>query len=76
MIGSEVLFMSSHLGDVVSVRHLIIENSSQWVIGRNVTKFSNIVHIDGNYLQLPRNAHGINERISLINQGKYSYILM
>eukprot|EP00171_Calliarthron_tuberculosum_P000101 IDg101t1 len=37
----------------VRVRHLIIQGSSQWVIGRNVTKHCNIIHINGNKLQLP-----------------------
>lgn len=36
-------------------------------------KFSNIVHIGGNQLQLPPNVHGINGRISLIIQGEHSY---
>ena len=45
IIGSVMLFARTDLGNCVDIRHLIIEGSSQWLIGKNVTKHCNIEHI-------------------------------
>lgn len=56
-------------GNVMSVRTLVIEGSSQWVIGRNVTKRCNIQHIGGNKLVL----RDSNDRVQLHDVGFHSY---
>jgi len=46
-----------------------IDGSSQWIIGRNVTKHCNIEHIGGQYLKFPNGS-----KISLIDHDMHSYI--
>ncbi len=55
MLGS--VFISACLSDGsnINIRHIVIEGSSQWVVGRNVTSKCDIVHSNGNYLNLPNN---------------------
>ena len=66
IIGSIMLQMLTDNNNVIEIRHLIIQGSSQWVIGRNLTSKTNIVHIDGDYILLPNGDH-----LSMI-QGKDS----
>ena len=40
-------------GTDVYINHIVIEGSSQWTIGRNVTSKCDIIHSNRNYLQLP-----------------------
>ncbi len=51
-----MLKAKSDQGDEVSIMHLIIEGSCQWVNGRNLTTKCNIFRIGKNVLQLPDNA--------------------
>lgn len=53
IIGSLFLTAMSDSGNPIRMRHLIVEGSSQWVIGRNVTKSCDILQIDTNVLKLP-----------------------
>ena len=39
-------------GTSIKIRHVVIEGSSQWLIGRNLTAKCDIVHSSGNYLRL------------------------
>ena len=39
-------------GAEVNMRHIVIEGSSQWLIGRNVTTKCDIIHTNGNHLKL------------------------
>lgn len=57
---------------MTNIRHFVIEGSSQWVIGRNVTSVSNIIHIGNNAIEII-DEHGI-EYISMINRNRLSYI--
>lgn len=56
-------------GEQVRIRHLLIEGSSQWVVGRNVTSKCDIQHINGNFLKLPNG-----NKVSLIEKDMHSYI--
>eukprot|EP00171_Calliarthron_tuberculosum_P001315 IDg1315t1 len=69
ILGSVVMRATLSNSTTVDIRHLIIEGSSQWLIGRNVTKHCDIVHIGGNYLRLPENT-----AIKLKNHGYHSYV--
>ena len=42
-------------GILISINHIGIEESAQWVIGRNVTAKCHIIHSKGNYLELSNN---------------------
>ena len=53
LLGSININLTSDQHNLISIRHLIIDGSSQWLIGRNVTKHCNIVHINENKLVLP-----------------------
>lgn len=53
---------------------LYCKRSSQWVIGRNVTRKANIEHIGKNALTFE--AHGEQDYISLTNSGFLSYVLL
>lgn len=48
ILGSVFLITIFDQGTPVGIRHLIIDGSSSWVIGRNVTPKANINHIGGN----------------------------
>lgn len=40
-------------GTAVKIWHLIIDGSSQWVVGRNVTRKCNVIYLFDNMVQLP-----------------------
>ena len=56
-------------GMEVNIRHVVIEKSSQWVIDKNVISKCDIVHTNGNYLQLTNQT-----RISVEDFGHHSYV--
>ena len=55
MLGSIFIYASLSDGSITNIRHVVIEGSSQWVVGRNVNFKCEIVHSNGNYLKLPNN---------------------
>lgn len=71
MLGSVVLSATTNQGTIVNIRHLVIEGSSQWVVGRNVSRHCNIDHIYRNALILPAS---LESYISLVDHGFHSYI--
>ncbi len=48
IIGSVILTVKSDNSNYINIRHIVIEGSSQWVVGRNVTRRSNLNHIEQN----------------------------
>ena len=52
----------------VKIRHIVVEGSSQWLIERNVTTKSDIIHTNRNYLEL-----SIHSTFALENIEKHSY---
>lgn len=52
-LGSLIIKRISYQGVPAQIRHLVIQASSQWVIGRNVTRHCDVLHIGENRLMLP-----------------------
>lgn len=54
-INSFILSISvlSYKGNVIPIRHLVIEFSSQWVLGRNVTRPCKLYFAVNNMIELP-----------------------
>lgn len=52
LIGLIFLTATTDQRNIIQIHHVIIEGSSQWVIDRNVTRKSNIMHTSRNFLQL------------------------
>ena len=69
MLGSVIVSSFLDDGTVINIKHILIEGSAQWEIGRNVTAKCHIIHIKGNYLKLPNNIE-----FSLENVDLHSYI--
>ena len=69
MLGSIIISAKLNDGTDINVRHIFIEGSSQWVIGRNVTIKCDIVHTNGNYIKISDQV-----RIPLQNVDTHSYV--
>ena len=75
IIGSVCLTVRSNAGRSVVIRHLVIDGSSQWVIGRNIVRKCNLLYDQQNILQLPAYTDsGEREFIPLIDDDMHSYI--
>lgn len=75
IVGSVFFSATSDQGYPIKIKHLIIEGSSQWVIGRNVTKYCDIIRIGGNALKLPVENDGSGATfISLVDHDLHCYI--
>lgn len=71
--GSNTLYFRSGSGASVSTCHVIMQFSSQWVIGRNLTRFSNLVHVYGHCILLLL-TKGHRECISMVDYDRHSYL--
>ena len=74
ILGSILLSLLSDQGVKVEIRHLIIEGSSPWIIGRNVTRHSDIIHRKGNYLHFSLLQSNATNTLQLINHDFHSYL--
>ena len=73
IVGSVLLTARCNDGTLIQIRHLLIEGSSPWVIGRNVTRKCNILHAEGDLLQVPVvNSNSVS--LSLLEHELHSYI--
>lgn len=72
ILGSTVLTAISDSSNSINITHLVLEGSSQWVIGRNVTRKANIEHLERNALAVV--ADGITDYVSMIDHEFLSYI--
>lgn len=48
IIGSVHIDAFADSGLKFSIRHLLLDGSSPWVVGKNVTRHSNILHLEKN----------------------------
>lgn len=53
ILGSATIQFRSDSGNTISVRHIVVDGSSPWVTGRNVTRKCDIILIYGNFIRLP-----------------------
>ena len=72
ILGSVLLSAQADSGRKVNIRHLVLDGSSQWVIGRNVTSNANLIHVGKNALQIVKD--GITNHISMVNRKFLSYV--
>lgn len=56
----------------VLIRHLVLDVSSQWVIGKNVTKHANIVYVYRNAVEFQ--VEGVTDCFSIIEHKFLSYV--
>lgn len=70
ILGSVLLCAKSLNENLFSIRHLIIEGSSQWVAERIVMKLCNIEHIDDKKMLLPDREN----YIDFVDHNLHSYI--
>ena len=70
--GSVNIDLTSSEGRRVRICHLVISSSSPWVIGRNVTKFCDIIHRGGNFLRFGDSSSP--HTIPLVNKEFHSFI--
>lgn len=59
-------------GNAPAIRHLVVEGSSEWVTGRNVTARSDILHVSRNAIQICTN--GLDDLVPMVYSGSLSYI--
>lgn len=74
ILGPAVLTTQSDQGIQINIRHLIIEGSSQWIIGRNVTQYADIIHVNGNYLRFSNTKSNEPVTLQLLNHDMHSYL--
>lgn len=75
IIGSVIIVCRSDLNRPGEIRHLVLEGSSQWLLGRNVTRACNNLHTNDNRFQFP-SSNGIMDYLSLYDSEKHSYVLL
>lgn len=72
ILGWTALTAESDNDQNINNRHILIEGSSQWVIGRNVTSKINILHVGRNAVQLLKDTS--QDYISMKSRERLSYI--
>lgn len=74
IIGTVRLQCIADQGTAVGINHLIIDGSSQWVVGRNVTSHCNIEHINGHHLSFNIPNSASMDTMSMVTFGDHSYL--
>ena len=75
IIGSIPIDAIYDQGNIVRLRHLVSEGSSQWIVGRNIAMHCTIQRIGGNFLELPtKNETGVQMTISLVDRDLHCYL--
>lgn len=72
MLGSIVLSVQVDNRTIINIRHVVIDGPSQWVIGRNVTAVTNIIHIGRNAIEIINDQN--TDYISIVNRKRLSFI--
>lgn len=75
IIGCKFISSKSKLGNTINIRHLVTEGSSQFVIGRNVTRPFDIIHIGAHEIRFDE-VDEVRDAISLIDHNRLSYIII
>lgn len=53
ILGSSSITFLSDSGNHIYVRHIIVDRSSSWVLGLNLTRKCDLIHLTGNHIRLP-----------------------
>lgn len=72
ILGSVEVNARTDSGREVMIRHLVLDGSSQWVIGKNVTRRSDILHAERNAVRFI--VDGVAEYFSLYEKDLLSYM--
>lgn len=73
ILGSILLTALSDDCSPIHIRHLVLEGSSQWLIGRNITGKSNIMHIGTNAIVFAGPNHST-KSITMVDHDLHSYV--
>lgn len=65
ILGSTLLQFKSDKGMIFLNRHLVLDCSSQWLLGLNVTLACNHLHINEHRLQFPVSPYGNQDNLSI-----------
>lgn len=76
ILGSVVLTAYSDSNRPIDITHIVLRGSSQWIVGRNVTRKADIQHINGNALVFCVGELDERDSIKLFNDKFLSYIPM
>lgn len=60
----------------IGIRHIVVQGSSQWDIGRNITRACNHLQINHNRLQLPVFEDFNQDSIKTVDSDTHSYVLL
>lgn len=74
--GSVLIPANTMNGNMILVHHLILEGSSQWAVGRSVTRKANIIHRGDNVLEfeIPHHEGNVIDTMPLVDVGDHSYL--
>ena len=72
--GSVMLNFKSDSGSLISIRHVVVDGSSPWVLGRNITRKCDIVHIGGNFIRFPPSSDGVSDTLTMIDFDLHRYV--
>lgn len=73
IVGSVVLEVLPDDNNIVQIRHVLIEDSSQWVVGRNATRYYRIMNLNSSTLQVD-SRNGKSDCISLVDRDFHFFI--
>lgn len=73
--GTVMIRFRSESSQNVDIRHIIVDGSSPWVIGRNVTRKCDIIHLNDNIIKFP-SVNGVCDTMKMIDYNRHSYIPM
>lgn len=73
IIGSVVIDYKSDSGYKISIRHIVVEGSSPWVLWRNITRKCDLVHMEGHYIRFPP-INRISDSMTMIDHNIHSYV--
>lgn len=76
VLGSVQFQCRSDLETPIVIRQLVIKGSSQWILGRNVTRTCNHLHINDNRLQFPMEIYGTVDDLSMVDSDAHNYVLL
>lgn len=72
ILGSTMLQVKMDNGRISYIRNIMIDVGGHWIIGRNVTAKTDIIHIERNEMHIVQD--GFEDFISMVNKESFSFI--